>query len=263
MNNRPIGVFDSGVGGLSILRELKKLLPNEIFIFVADQKNVPYGGKTKEQLISYADKIVSFLVNQKKVKAIVIACNTSTVYSIDFLRLKYKIPIIGTVPVIKTISNLTSGGKTAVFSTPATAKSQYLSDLIEKFAGKTTVYKVGGTGLEDLVEEGNLNNLKIDRILHESLTPLREKGVDALALGCTHYPFLRDKIEVIMGPKVAIVDSGGAVSRRTKEVLTKENLLGNLKSDDYFYTTGNEVKFKKALKDLLDLNTNKVYNLSL
>lgn len=263
MDNRSIGVFDSGVGGLSIIKELKKLLPNETFIFVADQKNVPYGSKTREQLTSYADKIVNFLVNQKKVKAIVIACNTSTVYSIDFLRLKYKIPIIGTVPVIKTIAGLTKSGKTAVFSTPATAKSSYLTQLINKFAGGVTVYKIGGTGLEDLVEEGNLKNLKINKVLLKSLMPLKQKSVDALALGCTHYPFLRDQIEAIMGKDVVIVDSGGAVARRTKEVLSRENLLGNLVSDDCFYTTGNKAKFTKALKNLLDLNTDKVYNLNL
>jgi len=263
MNNQPIGIFDSGVGGLSVLRELKNLLPSETFVFVADQKNVPYGGKTKNQLTGFSDKIVNFLVNQKKVKAIVIACNTSTVYSIDHLRSKYKIPIIGTVPVIKTIAKLTKTGKTAVFSTPATAKSPYLSELINKFAGEVIVYKIGGTGLEDLVEEGDLKNPKIDKVLHESLFPLKEKGVDALALGCTHYPFLRDQIEAIVEPKMVIVDSGGAVARRTKEVLTKENLLGNLHSNDYFYTTGDVAKFKKALKNLLDLDTNKVYNLSL
>lgn len=262
--NNPIGVFDSGVGGLSILRELKKNLPSETFIFVADQKNVPYGGKTKEQLIKFSDRIVGFLVNQKKVKAIVIACNTSTVYSIGYLRSKYKIPIIGTVPVIKTIAKLTKSRKTAVFSTPATAKSQYLSDLIKKFAKGITVYKIGGTGLEELIETGDLDNKKIDKILHESLAPLLKKDVDAIALGCTHYPFLKDKIQKIVGKNVQVVDSGGAVARRTKEVLIKENLLGNYKlREDYFYTTGNVVKFKKALKNLLDLRTENVYNLSL
>jgi glutamate racemase len=263
MNNQPIGIFDSGVGGLSVLQELKVLLPNETFIFVADQKNVPYGSKTKEELIKFSDKIVDFLVNKKKVKAIVIACNTQTVYSIDFLRLKYKIPIIGTVPVIKTLAKITKTGKTAVLSTPATAKSEYLSNLIEKFAGGIIVHKIGETGLEDLIEEGNLLNPKIDKIFQESLIPLIEKNVDAIALGCTHYPFLRDQIKAITGPKIEIVDSGGAVSRRTKEILIKENLLGNLCLEDLYYTTGDEIKFKKAIKNLLDLNTENVYNLSL
>jgi glutamate racemase len=263
MNNQPIGIFDSGVGGLSTLRELKALLPNENYVFVADQKNFPYGGKTKEQLQNYADKITNFLINKKKVKVIVIACNTSTVYSLDFLRSKYKIPIIGTVPVIKTIAKLTKTGKTAVLSTPATAKSKYLSDLIKKFAGDITVHKIGETGLEDLVEKGDFKSSKIDTILRKSLVPLKKMEVDAIALSCTHYPFLRDQVKLIMGSKVAVVDSVGAVARRTKEILIKENLLGKLCLEDLYYTTGDEIKFKKAIKNLLDLKTENVYNLSL
>ena len=204
MDNRPIGIFDSGVGGLSILLEVKKLLPQENFIFVADQGNVPYGGKTKEQLQTYADKIMVFLI-QKNVKAVIVACNTSTVYTIDFLREKYKIPIIGTVPVVKTMAKITKTNKTAVFSTPATAKSPYLKNLIKKFAPDITVYRVGGTGLEELVETGNLESKKIDRILHESLEPLLKKKVDAIALGCTHYPFLRAKIQKIVGKNVRVL----------------------------------------------------------
>jgi len=250
MDNRPIGIFDSGVGGLSILLEVQKLLPSENFIFVADQTNVPYGGKTQKQLQSYTDKILAFLV-QRDVKAVIIACNTATVYAIDFLREKYKIPIIGTVPVVKTIANITKTKKTAVFSTPATAKSPYLQNLIKEFAPGVTVYRVGGTGLEELVETGNLENKKIDKILHESLEPLLKKNVDAIALGCTHYPFLRDKIEKIVGKNVQVVDSGGAVARRTKAILTNNKILGNKRTKDFYYTTGDRQKFKKAVKSLL------------
>lgn len=250
MDNRPIGIFDSGVGALTILREVKKLLPLENFIFVADQGNVPYGGKTQKQLQAYADKIMVFLT-QKDVKAVIIACNTATVYAIDFLREKYKIPIIGTVPVVKTIANLTQTRKTAVFSTPATAKSPYLQKLIDKFAPGVTVYRVGGTGLEELIETGDLENKEIDKILHESLEPLLKKNVDAIALGCTHYPFLRDKIEKIVGKNVQVVDSGGAVARRTKVILTNNQILGDKRTEDFYYTTGDKQKFNKAVKSLL------------
>jgi glutamate racemase len=250
MDKRPIGIFDSGVGGLSILRDVQKLLPLENFIFVADQTNVPYGGKTQKQLQSYTDKIMAFLA-QKQVKAVIVACNTATVYAIDFLREKYKMPIVGTVPVIKTISKLSKTKKTAVFSTPATAKSKYLKNLINKFAPNVTVYKVGGTGLEELVETGDLENKEIDQILHHSLEPLLKKNVDAIALGCTHYPFLRDKIEKIVGKNVRVVDSGGAVARRVKEILTKNKILGNERTEDFYYTTGDRQRFKNALKSLL------------
>jgi len=250
MDNRPIGIFDSGVGGLSILQEVQKLLPLENFIFVADQANVPYGGKTQKQLQSYANKIMAFLVGQN-VKAVIVACNTATVYAIDFLREKYIIPIIGTVPVVKTIANITKTKQTAVFSTPATAQSPYLQDLINKFAPNVTVYRIGGTGLEELVETGDLEDKKIDKILHQFLEPLRKKRIDAIALGCTHYPFLRDKIDKIVGKKVQVVDSGGAVARRTKEILTKNKILGNKRTEDFYYTTGNKQKFAKAIKSLL------------
>jgi glutamate racemase len=250
MDNRPIGIFDSGVGGLSILKEVQKLLPLENFIFVADQANVPYGGKTQAQLQCYTDKIMTFLV-QENVKAVIVACNTATVYVIDFLREKYKMPIIGTVPVIKTIASITETKQTAVFSTPATAKSQYLSDLINKFAPNVTVYKIGGTGLEELIETGDLGNKQIDNILHESLEPLLEKRVDAIALGCTHYPFLRDKIEKIVGKNVQVVDSGGAVARRAKWILENNKILGNKRMEDFYYTTGDKRKFEKAVQSLL------------
>jgi glutamate racemase len=250
MDNRPIGIFDSGVGGLSVLLEVQKLLPLENFIFVADQTNVPYGGKTQKQLQSYTDKIMAFLVSQN-VKAVVVACNTATVYAIDYLREKYKMSIIGTVPVVKTIANITKTKKTAVFSTPATAKSPYLAELIKKFAPNVTVYKIGGTGLEELIETGDLENKQIDKILHDSLEPLLKNQVDAIALGCTHYPFLRAKIEAIVGKNVQVVDSGGAVARRTKAILTNNQILGSKRTDDFYYTTGNKNRFAKAVKSLL------------
>lgn len=253
MDNRPIGVFDSGVGGLTILQEVKKLLPKENFIFVADQKNVPYGGKTKKQLQNYVDKIMSFFV-QQNVKIVVVACNTATVYAIDFMREKYKIPIIGTVPVVKTLGKISKTKKTAVFSTPATAKSVYLKDLIKKFADGMTVYRVGGTGLEELIETGDLKNKKIDKILHQSLEPLLKNQVDAIALGCTHYPFLTRQIQKIVGKNIQIVDSGGAVARRTKFILENNKILGSKRQEDFYYTTGDKERFTRALKLLLKKN---------
>ena len=250
MNNKPIGIYDSGVGGLSVLREIKKTLPLESFIYVADQKYVPYGGKTKAELHKLSSNIVKFLISQK-VKIVVIACNTSTVYSISFLRKKFSLPIIGTVPVIKTLAKLTKTKKTAVFSTPATAKSPYLTGLINKFAKGIKVYRIGGTGLEELVEEGNIKSKKINKILKIFLSPLKLKKVDVIALSCTHYPFLRDQIEAIIGDSVQIVDSGGAVARRTREILTNNKILANKKSKDYYYTTGDKKRFKRALNSLL------------
>lgn len=250
MNNNPIGIFDSGVGGLSVLLEIRKLMPEETLIFVADQAYVPYGGKTKNELIDRATRIMEFFV-QKKVKAVVMACNTATVYTIEEMRQKFTVPIIGTVPVVKTIANLTKSGKTAIFSTPATAKSPYLDALIAKFAKDINVIKIGGSNLEALVEEGNLDNPQINKVLNEVLGPLINEGVDAMALGCTHYPFLRDKIQKVVGKGVGIVDSGGAVARRLNQVLENESLLSLHKGEDWYYTTGDRVKFKSVAEQLM------------
>lgn len=250
MNNQPIGVFDSGVGGLSVLSEIHNLLPNETTLFVADQAYVPYGGKTQEELLDRVGRIIEFL-KEKNAKAVVIACNTATIYTIEQMRQKFQIPIIGTVPVIKTIAGLTKSGKTAVFSTPATAKSPYLQELIDKFANGANVIKIGGSNLEELIEEGELNSTEVEEILQKELKPLLKQGVDAIALGCTHYPFLRKRIEEIVGPGVAVVDSGGAVARRLKQVLQYENLLSLQKRSDEYYTTGDSDRFSRVAELLL------------
>lgn len=251
MNSQPIGVFDSGVGGLSILLEIQKELPNETSIFVADQAYVPYGRKSKEELIERVGKIMDFFV-KNEVKAVVVACNTATVYTIDEMRKRYKIPIIGTVPVIKVIARMTRTGKTAVFSTPATAKSPYLTDLIRKFAPNIVVEKIGGSNLEELIENGDINDPAIMQRLKFHLIPLLKDGVDTIALGCTHYPFLKEKIKRIVGSKVKIVDSGGAVARRLAFVLEHEQLLSTQKGQDLYYTTGDKDKFERVAGDLIN-----------
>ena len=262
MNNQPIGIYDSGVGGLSVLIELKKLLPKESFVYVADQKYVPYGGKTTKQLHKLSSAIVSFLLS-RKVKVIVIACNTSTVHSVLFLRKKFSLPIIGTVPVIKTLANITKTKRVVVFSTPATAKSKYLTKLIDKFAKGIKVFKIGGTGLEELIEKGDINSDRIKQTLKKILLPLRKRRIDAIALGCTHYPFLRKHVEALVGDTMQIVDSGGAVARRTRFILENNKILANKKGKDYYYTTGDKNKFKKALNSLLGEEKRNVSKLDL
>ena len=235
---------------MSILEEIRVLLPQETSIFVADQAFVPYGGKSKEQLVDRVGRIMDFF-KEKKVKAVVAACNTATVYTIDEMRQRYSFPIIGTVPVVKTIASITKTGKTAVFSTPATAKSEYLKELIRKFAPDVEVECIGGSNLEELVEEGEIDSQQTIQILKSHLIPLVEHGVDAIALGCTHYPFLRSKVEEIVGPGVKVVDSGGAVARRTKFILEHNEILATEKKDDLYYTTGDSKKFERVASKLL------------
>ncbi len=250
MDNSPIGIMDSGVGGLSILVEVKKILPRETFIFLADQANIPYGGKTQQELEQLLIRIMDFFM-KKKVKMVVLACNTATVYTIDYLRESYKIPIIGTVPVVKTLAEITKTKKVAVFSTPATAKSKYLQNLIKKFAKDIKVYTIGGSNLEKLIEKGNVRNEKIETVLKKVLPSLIANGVDAIALGCTHYPFIKEQIEEIVGKNVVVLDSGGAVARHVKQVLKSNNQEAYEKRKDLYYTTGNAARFKNVAEELL------------
>ncbi len=251
MNNNPIGVFDSGVGGLSVLSEIHRILPHETTIYVADQAFMPYGSKTKEELTQRAEKIIKFFTN-KNIKAVVIACNTATVMTIEEMRREFDFPILGVVPVIKTVSEATKTGIVAVFATPATSKSEYLNELIRKFASDRTVFTIGETHLEDLVEKGETDSEEVMDILNDELRPLLTKNVDAIALGCTHYPFIKSQIQSIVGKEVLIADSGGAVARRLKQVLENERLLSTQKQNDMFFTTGDKINFETVAKKLLD-----------
>lgn len=262
MNNNPIGIFDSGVGGLSVLTEIHKFLPQETTIYVADQAYMPYGSKTKEELIDRVGKIIGFLKSQH-VKVVVVACNTATVQTVREMRQKFQLPIIGVVPVIKTVVNATRTGVVAVFSTPATSKSEYLDDLIREFAEGKTVIRVGETHLEDLIEEGEIDSEDVSDILSSELTPLLEKNVDAIALGCTHYPFVKRKIQELVGENVLVADSGGAVARRLKQVLEHENLLSLQRGEDRYYTTGEADNFERVGEKLLEKTIEQVEHIDL
>jgi glutamate racemase len=169
------------------------------------------------------------------------------------MRAKFSMPIIGTVPVIKTLASISKTKKAAVFSTPATASSPYLTELINKFAPDLEIFKIGGSSLEELIEEGDLNSPQIDAVLNELLPPLVTKGVDAIALSCTHYPFLTEKIKKIVGDNVVVVDSGGAVARRVNQVLTNNEILADQKTVDEYYTTGDANKFHRVAKILMKI----------
>ena len=250
MQDRPIGIFDSGVGGLSVLLELKKLLPNETFIYVSDTAFYPYGKRSITELETRAKAISEFLIS-KHAKLIVVACNTASTSTIKLLRKTFNKPFIGVVPVVKYLSQVSVTRKTAVLATPVTTKSIYLDLLISEYGKDLTIYKEGSTGLENLVEEGDLTNPKITTILKKHLIPLKKLGVDAIALGCTHYPFLKEQMQSIVGPEVKILDSGGAVARQTKRVLEAENLLSLEKEGkDWYYTTGESLKFDIVVKAL-------------
>ena len=245
----PIGVFDSGVGGLSVLRELEKLLPHERFIFFADQAFVPYGEKTPAELIDRTSRITRFLLHQR-CKAVVVGCNTATCYAIGQLRQRFSIPFIGVVPAVKPACEQTRSGVVGVISTPATARSRALRDLVRRFAGAIRVIRIGCPGLEEVVEGGGTTGPVLDAILKTRLAPIRAAGADIIVLGCTHYPFLRSRIAKIAGART--LDSGKAVARQTRIIIESLNILrASGLGTATFYTTNDPVRFARVASKLL------------
>ncbi len=245
---KPIGIFDSGVGGLSVLIEIKKLLPNENLVFLADQKNVPYGLKTQNQLEKITEDITHFLLGHD-IKMLVVACNTATCYALSHLRKTFSIPIIGVVPAIKPAAQKSQKGKIVVMSTPATAKSSYLKNLIKDHAPGAQVLRIGCHGLEDQVEE--LDYIAIGQTLPKYATKIENFGADVLVLGCTHYPLIKDKIKRNLGSGVRVIDSGKAVAQRVKFILDQNKLSSKEKIFELYYTTSDTVKFSKVASILL------------
>ena len=243
----PIGVFDSGVGGLSVLRELQRAMPRESFVYLADQAYVPYGEKSKKELIHRALKIGHFLVEKHRAKMIAVACNTATCYTIDALRRDFEIPIVGTVPAVRPAAGNSKSGF-AVISTPATARSPMLKELIKKFAGKLPVQNIACKGLENIVEEGKSKNSKAKILIQNYLNKLNPK-TDYLVLGCTHYPFLKEEIQKVVGKKIKIIDSGKAIARQTKKMLPQKSKQQKAKT--IYYTTGKPQKFSRVASLLL------------
>ena len=252
MDNRPIGFLDSGVGGLTIWRATRKLLPQESLVFFADSGHVPYGHKSPEELRDLTGRIVRFLLGLD-VKLVVVACNTATVHAIGHLRATFpQLPFVGVVPVVKTLARRTRTGTIAVLSTPATAASPYLAGLIEEFAPDKRVVNIGCDGLEDMVEAGEVATGRLRAALERHLAPVRASDADVVGLGCTHYPFLRGRIKAILGPRVRVYDPSRPVARRVRQLLAQRDALAQSASPTYrFYTTGDREVFASVASKLL------------
>jgi glutamate racemase len=225
-NNYPIGIFDSGIGGTSIWKEIISLLPNENTIYLSDSKNAPYGEKSKQEIINLSIKNTEFLLGQN-CKLVIVACNTATTNAIKILRTKYNIPFIGIEPAIKTASLKTKIKKIGILATKGTLNSTLFEKTSNTISKQITIKETIGKGLVQLIEEGKIDSIEIVRLLSTYLTPMLEEGVDCLVLGCTHYPYLIPKIREIVGNKVEIIDSGQAVAKQTKIILEKYQLLKN------------------------------------
>jgi glutamate racemase len=236
----PIGAFDSGVGGLSILSEIRRLLPAEDLIYLADSAHCPYGVKPIEDIRQRSLEITDFLIGLGA-KLIVVACNSACVAGLDQVRAKYRqIPIIGVEPAIKPAHTVTRNGKVGVLATNLTLNGERFSILVEKYATGVEVYTQPAPGLVEIVEAGAIETPETEKLLRKYLQPLLEKGIDTLVLGCTHYPFLRPLAQKICGPQVTILDTGLAVAKQTARVLKMADLETNRTSagTEIFYTTG-------------------------
>ena len=233
----PIGIFDSGIGGLSIWKEIQKILPNESIIYLADSINTPYGEKSNEEIIDFSVKNTELLLKMG-CKIIVVACNTATTNAITFLRKKYNIEFIGIEPATKPAALTTQTGKIGVLATKGTLKSDLFISTSDPFRKELEIIETEGKNLVKLIEKGDINDTK--DLLEQYLKPMVEKGVDNIVLGCTHYPFLIPVIKKIIPDTIKIIDSGEAVAKQTKRILENKNLINktNCGVDYQFYTNG-------------------------
>lgn len=226
-----IGIFDSGVGGLSVFREIRKVLPEQSYIYYADNAHCPYGEKSREYIIDRAREITRFML-ERGCEIIVVACNTATAAAISTLRAEFPVKFIGMEPAIKPAAQATQTGVVGVLATAGTLKATKYIDTREKWAQDVTIAEHIGQGFVELVEKGILDGPEAESTVKTSLTPLLEAGADMIVLGCTHYPFLMDTIYKVAGElvperKVTVIDPAPAVARHLLDVMKEEGIEMN------------------------------------
>lgn len=224
MSGAPVGIFDSGVGGLSVAREIRAELPGESILYLADTAYCPYGGRPTDEITARSVAAVGELV-RRRAKAVVVACNTATGAALERLRAEFGVPIVGLEPAVKPAVQASRNGRVGVMATAATLRSDRFHRLIDTFARDVEVVAQACPGLVEVVEAGDTGSPRAEALLTELLAPFREAQVDTVVLGCTHYPFLRDTVAAIMGPSVRVLDSGHAVARHLARVLREGDLL--------------------------------------
>jgi len=233
-----IGVFDSGVGGLSVLRHIRQLLPNERLIYVADSGHVPYGDKSREY-IEERSLIITRFLQQQGADAIVIACNTASAAAAAALRSQFKMPVIAMEPAVKPAVAASRNGIVGVLATTGTLVSARFAALLERYAGEGEIITQGCPGLVEQVEKGELNSSQTRALIERYTQPLLARGADTIILGCTHYPFLASLIADVVGNDIALVDTGAAVARQLQRRIQcelTERLSGE--ASDEFFTSG-------------------------
>ena len=246
-NTQPIGIFDSGIGGTSIWKEIHQLLPHENTLYLADSKNAPYGQKSKKEIVSLSIKNTEVLLSQN-CKMIVVACNTATTNAIKELRAKFDIPFIGIEPAIKPAATLTETQTIGILATKGTLTSELFYRTVETYSNVKIIEQIG-FGLVQLIEEGKMESEEMTKLLRSYIEPMVQANIDYLVLGCTHYPYLIPQIKKMIPNHIKIIDSGKAVAKQTKQILEKRHLLNHSgsKGTCLFYTNGNPAVLQSIL----------------
>ncbi|MBI4115602.1 MAG: glutamate racemase [Candidatus Omnitrophica bacterium] len=225
MSSQPIGIFDSGLGGLTVVRELRRQLPNESIVYFGDIARLPYGTKSRSQIQRFSLENTQFLL-QKGIKALVIACNSSSSAAFQLLKRRFPIPMVSVVePAVGEALQRTKAGKVGVIGTPATIESRVYEEALRRGNSRIEVFAQSCPLFVPLVEEGWLNGGVAERVIQKYLTPLAEKKIDTLILGCTHYPLLREEIQGFFGPKVQLIDSASPTVKQLASFLERKKLL--------------------------------------
>ncbi len=248
MRNKPIGIFDTGIGGISVLRTAKRALPKEKFIYLADFENAPYGSKTKQEILDLTLDNIKYLID-RGIKAAVIACNTATSAAIRDIRQAYSIPIIGMEPAIKPASQKFTSGKTIVLATPATLKFMKYQKLYESL-GNTDVIPLECPGLSRLIEETKPNSIEIKNYLKNIFSSFDVKEISAIVIGCTHYSFIEDDISKQVSD-VSIFDGRYGTVRYLKKALEENNLLSDGKQETELISKHDDRKYQDLLIEFM------------
>ena len=246
---RPIGVFDSGVGGLSVLREIIRRLPHEDVVYVADTIHCPYGPRPLEEIRRLSYAVTRFLLAQEA-KLIVVACNTASAAALRWLRQRFDVPFVGMVPAVKPASTQTHTGVVGVLATPATVQGDLYAEVVRRFASNVRVVQSTGAGLVEAVEAGRLEDAETEALLRRHLAPLTAAHADTIVLGCTHYSFLRPLIRRVVGPEVTILDPAPAVARQTERVLRAQALVAQRECPGQrrYFTSGDVSRFAALVR---------------
>lgn len=251
MSEAPVGVFDSGVGGLSVLGEISRLLPNESLLYVADCGHIPYGEKSPAFIRERCRRVADFF-HQRQAKALVVACNTATVAAAAELRERYPAwPIVGMEPAVKPAAAATRSGVVGVLATTGTLQSAKFAALLDRFASDVRVVTQPCPGLVELIETSNLHSPQLRQLLAGYVEPLLAAGCDTLILGCTHYPFLRPLLAQMVPPEVILIDTGAAVARQLQRLLEQQHLLAaGPPAEVQFWTSASPENFRNVLPQL-------------